>query len=192
MSNLAVIRFENPQLDEYIREINNNKIGVKDAIVTGYEKLEEQRGKLFSRSFIISSLGFSAWCLTSAVISAYGAQQAGEEFLADGGGSIIGHTSEWWPRVIGSTAASLLCPYILRRKGMFHDIARQYKQKIYQIIEDTPGEREIIRGLVEAAFEATEECRVNLPVIGDDKAVIQPPQNEEAADDEEVVIDQLV
>jgi len=185
MSSLAVRRFGNSELNHHIDQIEKEVF--KSAVVIGYKKLEEQRGKCRARALAISSAIFSGWCIFSSVLSAYSTGKAYDEFVGEGGfsnggGSIGGHTAEWWPRIFGSIFTSVSWIYLLHNKGKFHNMARLCKEKILQIEQTSPDERETILGIVDYSVVETERYRGNIPFFGDDKFILLPQQDDPAVD----------
>lgn len=203
---LEVRRFENHEINTCLNEIEDkSKIGIKSAVGIGYGKLEEQRGKCLSRVVAVSSVVFSGWCLFSASLSGFGTVKAYDEFgddggFSDGGGSIVGHTAEWWPRVIGSTVTSISWIYFLNNKGKFHNLARLCEEKIASIPSSMQGvdldvetaQKEMRRAIIDYHKEKSREYRGKLPFFGDDEYIIQPSQEVdlEASDElEDIQVD---
>lgn len=192
---LAVRRYNNQTLNELVEEIEEKqRIGIRSAVYKGYGALEEQRGKMAARSLVISSVAFSAWCIFSSVLSAYGAKKAYDEFeeeggFSDGGGSIGGHTAEWWPRVFGSIITSLSWIYFLNNKGMFHHTANLYDRKISEIEEFDDDEKvDTVEGLIDSGIQATEEYRGKIPIFGDEKYVFLPKHDQVFAEENVVQV----
>jgi len=194
MSSLAISRRENPELNRRIEEIKQqSQIRIKSAVIVGYRELEIQNGKCSSRMLAIFSVAFSAWCIFSSVLSAYGAVKAYDEFtdeggFLNGGSSIGGHTAEWWPRIAGSVFTSLSWIYLLHNKGMFHHISKLYKKAVNQADEsEIDNKEDIVHGLIASGVQETEEYRGKLPFFGErNRFIVHKSQEDSQIDDIEL------